>query len=90
MWATNGQTLVNLYIYAPDERGFGVCYWSKRYKNGQKVVHQAKELEINEYCTDNWRAFVSVFTDENHKMRSSSPASLRAETTHCECVTGDL
>ena len=58
-----------IYAYAPETKEVLAYVIGRRdIKTVKKLYAKLKELEIDEYCTDNWRAFVSVFADENHKI----------------------
>jgi IS1 family transposase/transposase-like protein len=58
-----------IYAYAPETDEVLAYVIGKRdIKTVKKLYQLLKELAIEQYCSDNWEAFVNVFSKENHKI----------------------
>jgi IS1 family transposase/transposase-like protein len=60
-----------IYAYAPDSKEILATVTGRRdAATVQKLYNALKQLDvqIQEYCTDNWDSFAKVFVKENHKI----------------------
>lgn len=58
-----------LYAYCPETKEIiGYVIGKRNKKTVKELYKMLKNIEIDEYCTDNWKSFVSVFGKENHKI----------------------
>jgi len=65
-----------MYAYAPEtDEVLAYVIGSRGIKTVKKLYQLLKNLVIDEYCTDNWTAFVRVFSQENHQIGKPSHPS---------------
>jgi insertion element IS1 protein InsB len=58
-----------IYAYAPEtDEVLGYVIGNRGIKTVKKLYKLLKNIQINEYCTDNWAAFANVFAQENHQI----------------------
>lgn len=69
-----------LYAYAPETDEILAWSWSQRSaKTVKNLYAQLKELEVETFCTDDWKAFAKVLPAEKHQVG-------KAYTKHIEGV----
>jgi IS1 family transposase/transposase-like protein len=58
-----------IYAYIPETKEIlAYVLGSRGLKTVQKLYQMLKKFAIKEYCTDKWKAFVRVFSQENHRI----------------------
>lgn len=58
-----------IYAYAPEtDEVLGYVIGNRGIKTVKKLYELLKNIQIDEYCTDDWAAFANVFAHENHQI----------------------
>jgi IS1 family transposase/transposase-like protein len=58
-----------IYAYCPETKEvLGYVIGDRSIKTVKKLYQLLKPLQIDTYCTDNWKAFKRVFRHENHQI----------------------
>lgn len=58
-----------IYAYAPEtDEVLGYVIGKRDIKTVKKLYKQLKNIIIDEYCTDDWKSFINVFSKENHQI----------------------
>ena len=58
-----------IYAYAPETKEIlGYVIGSRGIKTVRKLYQLLKNIKIEQYCTDDWKAFKNVFRNENHQI----------------------
>lgn len=58
-----------IYAYAPEtDEVLGYVIGNRGIKTVKKLYNLLKNIQIDEFCTDNWAAFANVFAGENHQI----------------------
>lgn len=58
-----------IYAYAPEtDEVLGFVIGRRDIKTVKKLYKMLENLEIDEYCTDDWATFAHVFRDKNHSI----------------------
>jgi len=61
-----------IYAYAPEtDEILAYVIGSRSAKTVRKLYQMLVKLQIDEYCTDDWKSFKQVFAKENHKQGKS-------------------
>jgi len=71
-----------LYAYSPesDEILAYVC-GSRSAKTVRALMKKLKEVEIDQYCTDHWKAFAKVLPPDKHKMGKAYTKNIEGVNT---------
>jgi insertion element IS1 protein InsB len=69
MWVKKKQKRWLIYAYISEtEEVLAYAIGKRNIKTVKKLYQLLKGLAIDKYCSDNWEAFVNVFSEENHQI----------------------
>lgn len=58
-----------IYAYAPETKEIVAWSWGRRSATTVKNLYaQIKDLEVNTFCSDDWKAFAKVLPPDKHKI----------------------
>jgi len=71
-----------IYAYSPDyDEILGYECGARSAKTVERLLGKLKEVEIDEYCTDSWKAFAKVLPAEKHRVGKEHTKNIEGVNT---------